>query len=80
MVTRKPEADISTRALTVRLTAEQAEELEAVALVDNIPVAEAIRLAVAAHIEARRHDEAFQERRKESLARSVRLLERLAGS
>ena len=80
MAQRQPDEPAATRALTVRLPAEQAEALEAVALVDNVPIAEAIRIAVAAHIEARRRDEAFQERRKASLERSVQLLERLAGS
>ena len=45
-----------------RLDPEQAAELEAVAEVEGVPVAEAIRNAIAEHIEARRRDEAFQAR------------------
>lgn len=64
--------------MTVRLSAEQAEALDAVAEADGTPVAEAVRAAIADHIERRRKDKAFQMRLKASLARNQRILERLA--
>lgn len=48
------------KTLTVRLPVELAEVLETVARTDGIPVAEAIRSAIDAHIESRRRDSAFQ--------------------
>lgn len=64
--------------MTVRLSAEQAEALGAVAAVDGTPVAEAVRTAIAGHIDQRRKDQAFQRRLRESLARNQHILERLA--
>ncbi len=66
------------KAMTVRIPAEQAEELEAVADVDGVPVSEAIRRAIAEHIETRRRDEAFRARLKDSLERNRKILEKLA--
>jgi predicted DNA-binding protein len=66
------------RTMTLRLSAEQAEALDAVAEADGMPVAEAARTAIAAHIEQRRRDKAFQARLKASLERNRRILERLA--
>lgn len=48
------------RAMTVRLPRELADELELVAAVDDVPVAEAIRDAVAVHIQTRRRCPHFQ--------------------
>lgn len=66
------------KAMTVRIPAEQAAELEAVAEVDGVPVSEAIRQAIIEHIEARRKDEAFRARLKASLERNRRILQKLA--
>lgn len=66
------------KAMTIRLPAQQAEELEAVAQVDGRPVAEEIREAITAHIAARRKDRAFQQRLKASLERNRQILEKLA--
>ncbi len=66
------------KAMTVRLTDEQAMDLEAMAQAEGIPVAEAVRQAVAAQIEARRKDKAFQARLRASLGRNRRVLQRLA--
>ncbi len=66
------------RSMTLRLTADQAEALDAVAQADGAPVAEAVRTAIADHIERRRKDKKFQARLQESLARNQRILERLA--
>jgi len=66
------------KSMTLRLSQEQAEALEAVAQADGVPVAEAVRSAIAAHIEQRRKDEGFQRRLRASLQRNQRILERLA--
>lgn len=64
--------------LTVRVPADQAQELEAVAEVNGVPVAEEVREAIAAHIASRRKDKAFRERLRASLERNKRILEKLA--
>ncbi len=66
------------KAFTVRLDADQATDLEAVAAADGISVAEEIRRAVADRIEARRQDPAFQERIRSIIEQNQRVLERLA--
>jgi predicted transcriptional regulator len=66
------------KAMTLRLTDDQAEALEAVAAADGVPVAEAARTAITEHIERRRKDKAFQARLKASIDRHQRILERLA--
>ena len=62
------------KAMTIRLSAEQAEALETVANVEARPVAEVIRAAIAAHIDSRRKDPAFQDELKDRLNRARRLL------
>lgn len=69
---------MSTRARTLRLSAEQADELAAIADVDQVSVNEEIRQAIAAHIEARRQDAGFRTRLQASLERNREILERLA--
>lgn len=66
--------------MTLRLSDEQAAELEAIAQVENVPIAEEVRRAVAEHIAARRKDAAFQARLRASLERNREILERLADS
>ncbi len=66
------------KAFTVRLDANQASELEAVAAADGVSVAEEIRRAVAERIEARRKDPAFQARIRSIIEQNQRVLERLA--
>lgn len=66
------------KAFTVRLDADQAADLEAVAAADGESVAETIRHAVADRIEARRQDPAFQERIRSIIEQNQRVLERLA--
>jgi len=63
---------------TIRQSAEQAAELEAIARVDGIPVAEVIRTAIAEHIEARRNDAAFRDRLQRRLEEDQVILEKLA--
>ena len=67
-----------TKAMTLRLPAQQAKELEAVAQIDDVPVAEAVRAAITAHIESRRRDEEFRARLKRALEEQRDILERLA--
>jgi hypothetical protein len=66
------------RARTLRLTAEEAETLEAIAGVDEVSVNEEIRRAIAAHIEARRSDSDFRKRLAVSIDRNKEILDRLA--
>jgi predicted transcriptional regulator len=62
------------KAMTIRLSADQAEALETVATVDNRPVSEVIRTAIAEHIETRKKDQEFREGLKNRIGRAQRLL------
>jgi hypothetical protein len=64
--------------MTLRLPPNVNEQLEAVAEADGMPVAEAVRVAIAAHIDQRRRDPEFQDRLRASLERHSALLEKLA--
>jgi predicted transcriptional regulator len=64
--------------MTLRLSDEQARELEAVARVDGTPVSETVRQAIADRIEARRQDQEFQTRLKRLMQENQAALERLA--
>jgi predicted transcriptional regulator len=66
------------KAMTVRLDPEQAAQLEAVAEVNEAPVSEEIRRAIAEYIETRRQDREFQARLKASIERHREILEKLA--
>jgi len=66
------------KAITVRLDADQAADIEVVAAADGVSVAEEIRRAVADRIDARRRDPAFQERIRSIIEQNQRVLERLA--
>lgn len=66
------------KARTLRLSAEDAEALEAIAGVDEVSINEEIRQAISAHIEARRQDADFQRRLKASIERNKEILQRLA--
>jgi hypothetical protein len=69
---------MSKRAYTVRLPEDQAEDLEAVAQVDGLSVAEEIREAITERVAQRRADKAFQSRLREAIEQNRRALERLA--
>jgi hypothetical protein len=69
---------MATKAMSLRLTADQAAELEAVARTDEMPVSEAVREAIDAYIAARRADKEFQKRLKRRLEEDREVLERLA--
>jgi len=67
-----------TKAMTIRLSEEQAEALETVATVERRAVSDVIRAAINEHIESRRQDPTFQEGLKTRLNRARRLLARQA--
>lgn len=60
--------------MTIRLSSEQAEELELVAAVDSQPLSEVVRAAIAEHIETRKRDGAFQEGLRERIARAQKMI------
>lgn len=64
------------KAMTIRLSEEQADALETVANVVNQPVSEVIRAAIAEHVARRSKEPAFQD----SLRARIRRAERLLGS
>lgn len=64
--------------MTLRLSDELAADLEAMARVDDVPVSEAIRVAIDERIKARRDDKQFQTRLRRLMAENQRALERLA--
>ncbi len=66
------------KAMTLRLTAEQADALEMVAEVDGVSMSEAVRDAIERHIDNRRADDGFQQRLAESMERHRRILDRLS--
>ena len=66
------------KAMTLRLSAHQAAELEAVARADDMSVSEEVRTAIAERIEHRRKDKKFQERLQQMMQDNARVLERLA--
>ena len=60
--------------MTIRLSADQAEELNVVAAVDGQSVSEVIRSAIAVHIEERKQDDAFQDSLRQRIDRAQRML------
>ena len=64
--------------MTLRLSATQADELEAVARAEGISVSDAVRAAITEHIERKRKDKAFRERLRAVMERDREILERLA--
>ena len=67
------------KAMTIRLSAEQAEELDTVAAVDGEAVAQVVRVAIAGHIEKRKRDPAFQDSLRQRIARAQLMLSNNAG-
>jgi predicted transcriptional regulator len=66
----------SAKAMTIRLSEEQAQALEMVASVENLPVSDVIRAAITTHIETRRHDPDFQAGLRDRISQARRLLDR----
>jgi predicted transcriptional regulator len=69
---------MAVKAMSLRLSDDQAAELAAVARADEMPVSEAVREAIDNHIAARRADKDFQKRLKRRLEEDREVLERLA--
>ena len=63
------------KAMTIRLSADQAEELETVATVEDQAVSDVIRAAIAEHIASRRRDPTFQANLKKRIDRARKLLD-----
>lgn len=66
------------KSMTLRLSEKQAAALEAVAQVEDVPMAEAVRQAIGMYIEGRRQDQAFQQRLQRSMERHRAILKLLA--
>lgn len=60
--------------MTIRLPADQAEELNVVAAVDGQPISQVIRVAIAGHIEDRKRDDAFRDSLRNRIDRDRRIL------
>jgi predicted DNA-binding ribbon-helix-helix protein len=71
-------AAMAGKGFTVRLTEEQAAELETVARADGVPVAEEIRQAITERIANRRNDKDFQQRLRQMIADNQKILDKLA--
>lgn len=66
----------SAKAMTIRLSEDQADALETVAAVENRPVSEIIRAAIAEHVETRSKDPSFQLSLRERIGKAERLLKK----
>lgn len=66
------------KAMTVRLDDDQAEELEKIAEIDGVSVAEAVRDAIAQHVKNRSADPEFRKRIRASIKKHQAILDRLA--
>ena len=64
--------------MTLRLSSEQADELEAVARAEGISVSDAVREAITEHIERKRKNKAFRDRLRAVMERDREILEQLA--
>ena len=62
------------KTMTIRLSADQAEELNMIAAVDGQPISQVVRLAIAEHIEERKRDGAFQDSLRQRIERAERML------
>lgn len=66
------------KAMTVRLDADQAQDLETIAAVEGTPISEEVRKAIGRHIAEKKRDREFQARLKKSIERNRKILDRLA--
>jgi predicted transcriptional regulator len=66
----------SAKAMTIRLSEEQAQALETVANVENQPVSEIVRAAIAIHVASRAKDPVFQTSLRDRIQRAQRLLQK----
>lgn len=65
------------KSMTLRLSDEQAAQVEMIARVDKMPVAEVVREGIGMVVDARQADDDFQERLRLHLAEYREQLERL---
>jgi predicted DNA-binding protein len=75
---RSESVSTATKAMTLRLPAEQAAELKTVARADQTEVSEAVREAIEKLIAERRGDMEFQARLRAMMREDRKILERLA--
>ena len=66
------------KSMTLRLSPEQAEELEAIARAEGLSVSDEVREAIAEHIARKRKDDDFRDRLRAVMERDREILERLA--
>jgi predicted transcriptional regulator len=66
----------ASKAMTIRLSEEQAHELETVADVDDVPIVEVIRAAISEHVESRKNDSGFQQSLRKRIERAQTMLPR----
>ena len=64
------------KSMTIRLSAEQADALETVARVEDLPISDVIRAAIESHISERKQDPVFQDNLKDRIQKAQRLLNR----
>ena len=62
--------------MTIRLSVEQAQELETVASVDDIPIVEVIRAAITEHVASRKKDAFFQQNLRDRIEHAQSMLEK----
>jgi uncharacterized protein (DUF1778 family) len=68
------------KAMTLRLSPEQADALEAAAQVNGVTVAEEVRVAIWARLDVLRADPEFQARLRDHLERNREILKGLAST
>jgi len=69
---------METKAMTLRLPADKAAELEEISRTDDMPVSKTVLAAIDRHIEERRNDAEFQQRLRQRMDEHRQVLERLA--
>lgn len=62
------------KAMTIRLSADQSEQLDTIAAIDGQPVSNVIRSAIAGHIERRKRDAVFQDMLRQRIERTRQML------
>lgn len=63
------------KAMTIRLSEELADDLETFAAVQDIPVSEVIRAAIAQHLDSKRKEPSFQSSLRNRISKATRFLE-----
>ena len=62
--------------MTIRLSVEQAQELETVASVDDLPIVDVIRAAISEYVETRKKDSEFQQNLRSRIQQAQSMLDR----